>query len=252
MSTTATPARYYASRADGRYRVIDSQGERTEGTLYVSTHASRAKAEEKAAALNAAEPWGTPEVPPMRECADDTCCGEEAPLLSSADRVAAATAPRPVPMGAAVVAAASPAAAVGTTRTEDGAVVLASGLVEGTPAADAAEAAESARLDAELGITPAAAEEETQAYRIGKVLREWTLATGAPSALVEHITGRNVCYDGTATLRLTAEWAEELSGFATALENAALSGADEVPVAMRAPAVRAARASRTTLGKLFA
>lgn len=63
----------------------------------------------------------------------------------------------PTAAGRALVGAVSPAAAAGTTRTADGAVVLPSGLVEGSPEADAAEAAASARLDAELGITPPAA-----------------------------------------------------------------------------------------------
>lgn len=48
----------------------------------------------------------------------------------------------------ALVAAISPAAAAGTTHTQDGAVVLASGLVEGSPEANAAEAAESAAYEA--------------------------------------------------------------------------------------------------------
>jgi hypothetical protein len=57
----APAARYYASRADGRYRVIDgaiidaAPDGLTPGAAYVSTHASRAKAEERAAQLNAAE-----------------------------------------------------------------------------------------------------------------------------------------------------------------------------------------------------
>jgi hypothetical protein len=99
--------------------------------------------------------------------------------------------------------------------------------------------------------TLAAVEAETKAYRIGKVLREFILAsvTPADSDLVAHIASRNVCYDGTATLRVTAKWAQELSWLATDLENAAVK--DDSRVAAKAPAIMAARSARKTLGNLF-
>lgn len=82
-------------------------------------------------------------------------------------------------------------------------------------------------------------EEETKAYRIGKLLRAFVLDHAAeyPAGLVAHIETRNVCYDGTSTLRLTASWAE-------ALINAASDMDTEAKVA--------ARAARRTLYALFA
>jgi hypothetical protein len=58
-ATPATAARFYAVRAEGRYRVIDGdlidarQDGDAPGSAYVAVCASRAKAEEKAAKLNA-------------------------------------------------------------------------------------------------------------------------------------------------------------------------------------------------------
>jgi len=60
-AATATPARFYAARADGRYRVIDGavidarEDGDAPGAAYVATCSSRAKAEAKAAQLNAEE-----------------------------------------------------------------------------------------------------------------------------------------------------------------------------------------------------
>lgn len=252
MSTTTTaPARYYAARADGRYRVIDGrlidarQDGDAPGAAYVSTHSSRAKAEAKAAALNAAEPWGTPEVPPMRECADDTCCGETGPAdarQERADELAEAVAAGEVDFDTAVAellggAAASPAVVREVPRTE------VEDRVEASMARAAAKKADEAT---------APAEEETKAYRIGKVLDEWITAHAAdyPADLVGYIAGRNLCYDGTRTLRVTPAWVEALSAVATDVENAALG--EGMDAALRAPAVRASRAARATLGKLFA
>lgn len=45
---------------------------------------------------------------------------------------------------------------------------LPSGLLEGSPAANAAEAAESARLDRELGLTPPTPQERAAAVRRGE------------------------------------------------------------------------------------
>jgi hypothetical protein len=96
---------------------------------------------------------------------------------------------------------------------------------------------------------------EHRPYRIGKVLREFVLAAEEgtyPAALVEHIAGRNVCYDGTATLRICAPEAERLIDAAGDLEVAVKGEDSPVPAAQRAPAVMAARAARRTLHKLFA
>lgn len=206
MSTaTATAPRFYAARAEGRYRVIDGHlvDARTDGdapgSAYVAVCASRAKAEEKAAKLNA----------------EATITQAEAFLADQEE-----------------------------ARRQE---------------AIAAQAAEDAKVAEAAAVVPAAkpakAKDDTVAYRIGKILREWVLANEAryAPALVEHIKGRNVCYDDTATLRLSAAWAAELSAAATDVENAALSGPDEaqMPVAQRAPAVMAARAARKGLAKLF-
>lgn len=51
MNATLTPARYAAARINGRYRVIDTT--LPEGANIVGTRASKAKAEEAAATLNA-------------------------------------------------------------------------------------------------------------------------------------------------------------------------------------------------------
>jgi hypothetical protein len=89
------------------------------------------------------------------------------------------------------------------------------------------------------GAPAAPAAEETRAYRIGKLLRTWVLARGADSydaALVAHITGANVCYDGTSTLRLTPRWAEVLVDAASDMDREHKA---------------AARAARRTLYALF-
>jgi hypothetical protein len=242
--------RFYAARAEGRYRVIDGdlidarQDGDAPGTAYVATCASRAKAEEKAAALNAelaAEDALTAAINRGDEAGADNARAElaatyEAQGETPADAAALAAADT----GAAIVAAVSPAAAKGVTRTEDGAVVLASGLVEGSAEANAAEAAESARFEAAHAAKP---EADTKAYRIGKVLREYVLgadATAAPS-LVAHIASRNVCYDGTATLRLSFADAAVLAQMAADLEKTAT-----------APwATMAARSAQKTLRNLF-
>lgn len=271
MTATATASpRFYAVRAEGRYRVIDGdlidarQDGDAPGTAYVATCSSRAKAEEKAAKLNAeseeAEMVGT--FGPRRE--DSPADARQADAKLAAEMVAAGTvsfedAAAALLTGTSVLAAVSPAAAKGTTRTETGAVVLASGLVEGSEEANAAEAAEMARLEKAMAKqapakpAPAKAASDTQAWRIGKLLREWVLAhpRDTDAVLVDHIATRNVCYDGTATLRVSAQWVEELSAAATALENAATGTEATVEAALRAPSVRAARASRTGLAKLF-
>jgi hypothetical protein len=183
----ATPARYFATRSAGRYRVFDRT---SESCTAIAVCASRAKAEEKAAKLNA------------------EATAEEVPVTGDAVRTSPVFAPL------------SEAARETIARN-----------------ADAAQA-------------PAAKPEaDTKAYRIGKILREWVTedTSRISSALGAHIASRNVCYDGTATLRLTAVWAEELSAAATELENAALSGEFQT----KAPAVMAARAARKGLAKLF-
>jgi hypothetical protein len=186
--------RFYAARAEGRYRVIDGdlidarQDGDAPGTAYVAVCASRAKAEEKADRLN------------LR-------AAEEAEAAELAARDAADA---------------------------------------------AAEVARKAAWDAREAERVAAAEapaEETKAYRVGKVLREWVLANDADSDLAAHIKGRNVCYDGTATLRVTAKWAQELSWLATDLENAAIKG--DARVTAKAPAIMAARAAQKTVANLF-
>jgi hypothetical protein len=98
---------------------------------------------------------------------------------------------------------------------------------------------------------PAKAGDATVAYRIGKVLREWILANDADSDLAAHIASRNVCYDGTATVRVTAKWAQELSWLATDLENAAVKGDARIAATAKAPSIMAARAARKTLSNLF-
>jgi hypothetical protein len=110
------------------------------------------------------------------------------------------------------------------------------------PAAEAVTEAPApaAVVTEEAPAAPAAT--DTKAYRIGKLLREYVLAHAASdelrvsSALVAHVASRNVCYDGTATLRLTPAWAEEL-----------INAASE----MDAEAKAAARAARRTLYALF-
>lgn len=97
-------------------------------------------------------------------------------------------------------------------------------------------------LSVEVTATPAA-EATTKAYRIGKLLREFVLAGddnghhAVSAALRDHVASRNVCYDGTATLRLTPAFAEEL-----------INAASE----MDAEAKAAARAARRVLYALFA
>ena len=111
------------------------------------------------------------------------------------------------------------------------------------PAAPAAEVAplEVVTLDGEeLTVEVTATEVATKAYRIGKLLRTWVLARGADSydaALVAHITAANECYDGTATLRLTAAWSEVLINAAADMDREHKA---------------AARAARRTLYALFA
>jgi hypothetical protein len=105
-----------------------------------------------------------------------------------------------------------------------------------TVVAPAAEPAPAPEVTEE---TPAAAE-ETKAYRIGKLLRTWVLHDRNGSydpALVAHIDAANVCYDGTATLRLTPRWAEIL-----------VDAASDMDAEHKA----AARAARRTLYALFA
>lgn len=95
----------------------------------------------------------------------------------------------------------------------------------------------------ELSVEVTATEATTKAYRIGKLLREFVLAGddnghhAVSAALRDHVASRNVCYDGTATLRLTPAFAEEL-----------INAASE----MDAEAKAAARAARRTLYALFA
>jgi hypothetical protein len=111
------------------------------------------------------------------------------------------------------------------------------------PAAEAVAAETPAEATVVTEDAPAApAVAETKAYRIGKLLREFVLASDddghhqVSAALVEHVASRNVCYDGTATLRLTPAFAEELINAASAMD---------------AEAKAAARAARRTLYALF-
>lgn len=275
MTATISP-RYYATRSAGRYRVIDTQATGGNGIVC----ASKAKAEEKAAKLNAEaaaeqaafaeelaadkavmeESWGIPPVPPM-VAAEDALTdainrGDEAGAdLHRAELVELEDSPADARQANATLAAEMVAA--GTVSFEDAAAAL----LTGTPVEAKLDAARDAALAPQRAARAAGVEgfakpaADTQAWRIGKLLREFILegapATAASSALVEHISSRNVCYDGTATLRVTAAWAEELSAAATALENAATGEKATVEAALRAPSVRAARASRTGLAKLF-
>jgi hypothetical protein len=112
----------------------------------------------------------------------------------------------------AVVAAVSPAAAQGTTRTEEGAVVLASGLVEGSPEANAAEQAEAAaferkvervalgtvkeRKPAAKAVKVKAPKEEAPAptSQIGKGVVRFTLTTEA-AGTVAYTSGSQINRD---------------------------------------------------------
>jgi hypothetical protein len=213
MTATTAAARFIAVRAEGRYRVQDTLAAANDGPLYVAVTASKAKAEEKAAKLNAAEP-----VPFTAE--------ENAALAAAeADELAAAQA----------------AVDAEEAAREERAAMQADIIARSTELAAAVAPA----------AKPAKAKDDTVAYRIGKVLREWVLANDADSELAAYIITRNVCYDGTATLRVTAKCAQELSWLATDLENAAVKGDTRIAAAAKAPSIMAARAARKTLGNLF-
>lgn len=266
MNATTTAPRYFATRTAGRYRVFDTQGA-TE--VEVAVCSSKAKAQEKADKLNAADLDAR-----LAAAADAAEAQAEDTLVEAVNRgdeagadnaraaldtlVGRPTAKRSLEELSAAVAEESPAdarseratalaeqVAAGELSFDDAAAEL----LTGRPVAKPVEVM-AAAVAAKVAAKPA-----TAAYRIGKVLREFILTqvTPADSELVAHIVGRNVCYDGTATLRVTPEWVAELSAFATALENDALSGEKSTLAAsLRAPAVNAARGARKTLGALFA
>jgi hypothetical protein len=121
-------------------------------------------------------------------------------------------------------------------------------------AADVAQVREVPRTEVEDRVEAAmTAEVPVKSWRIGKVLRDFILANEADydTALVLHMRDRNVCYDGTSTLRLSPAWARGLSAAATDLEDAAVSGDARIATTLRAPSVNAARAARKGLAKLF-
>jgi hypothetical protein len=256
-ATTATAPRFVGVRAEGRYRVQDTlTGE------YVAICASKAKAAYAAERLNAQEAAEATAAAPVDRAAQaiEDARAHLAAHPELVDEELAAELAEESPADARSARAAELAEAVAAGEVSFDAA--AAELLGGAPVAPLAVVAldgeettvETTATPAAKPAKPAKKDDSTRAYRVGKVLREWVLSrvTPADSALVEHITGRNVCYDGTATLRLTAEWAEELSGHATDLENAAMS-ADEnpVPVALRAPSIMAARAAQKGLAKLF-
>jgi hypothetical protein len=219
MTATATTApRFVGVRAEGRYRVQDTlTGE------YVAICASKAKAAYAAERLNAQEAEATPFTAEENAAlaADEAAweAQQDAPAVDRAQQ------------------------AIDDARAH---------LAAHPELVDPADEELAAALQVTTGANelPAEMVHEHRAYRIGKVLREFVLAAEKetyPAALVEHIASRNVCYDGTATLRLCFIDATDLSRAATDLENAALSGEFQA----KAPAVMAARAARKSLAKLF-
>jgi chemotaxis protein histidine kinase CheA len=260
-ATTATAPRYFAARAAGRYRVVDSFGfvGQDDGSYVaatVATCASKAKAEEKAAKLSEefaarqaeATPFTAEENAALAAAeADELAAAQAAVDAEEAAREAAYEAAQqeesPADARQERAAELADAVAAGAVSFDAAAAELLGGAPVETPAAKPVE-----KMAAAVAAKNAT-KDDTVAYRIGKVLREWVLANDADSDLAAHITTRNVCYDGTATLRLTAKWAQELGWLATDLENAAIRG--DARVAAKAPAVMAARAARKGLDRLF-
>lgn len=186
MTETATTDRYYAARQDGRYRVLS----KATGQI-IATLASKTKAEEKAAKLNAEEPWGTPEVPPMVECADDTCCGEPAAHLS------------PEPFTAQLQAEASAKRGLSPE-----AVAVAAAALDEVTMATPDEAA--AQLAAEA----------TRPFTVGGRLAEAAInaASLADGTLAAKLADRKATKDGTRRVHLTFIEAAALTQVAKNLE----------------------------------
>jgi hypothetical protein len=238
--------RYSVARISGRYRVVDNGGA---VLVTVSSKAAGQKWIDRKVqdAADAAEA-ATAERETRRQEAIAAQAAEDATV---AEAIAAAV-PEEASADARQARAAELAEAVAAGDVSFDAA--AAELLGGAPVAPLAVVTlDGQETTVEATATPAAkpakAKDDTVAYRIGKILREWVLANEAryAPALVEHIKGRNVCYDDTATLRLSAAWAAELSAAATDVENAALSGEFQA----KAPAVMAARAARKGLAKLF-
>jgi hypothetical protein len=177
--------------------------------------------------------------------------------------------PRVTTVPAELAVIAERAAALDALPTEEDtqeAVVLPSGLTEGSPEADAAEAAESARLDAELGVTPAVAgwnnphakapavlpsqarkearpaaprgrkvEPNTRALWVARELVAIILDSTDPAhaVIVRKLSAVIPNNRGGRTIRLTEAEAELLSGIATEIETAVLSEDVEVDGAGR-------------------
>lgn len=209
--------RFYATRANGRYRVVDGdlidarQDGDAPGTAYVATCSSRAKAEEKAAALNdaaaaAAHPGADlgPVVADTVEAAGGAVRPSGWAEREVEEAAAKADAAKADALAAdAILAAVSPAAAKGVTRTEDGAVILASGLVEGSPEANAAERAEADAFEAIL------AAEKTRAVRFhgrvgGLLLGALAVADGPAAPILARLAAAKILTDGGRSIPTTA------------------------------------------------
>jgi hypothetical protein len=247
-AATIETGRYHVARVSGRYRVLDNGG------AILVTVASKA----------AGQKWIDRKVQDAVDMAEQAVAERDrlaAVRAAKAEDALVAAVNRGDEAGAdnarAELAAAEQAPA---DAREERATELADAVAAGAVSFDAAvsellgarvetPAAKPVEKMAAAVAAKKAAKDDTVAYRIGKVLREFVLANAAgyAPALVEHIKGRNVCYDGTATLRLTVAWVAELSAAATDLENAALAGEFQA----KAPAVMAARAARKGLAKLF-
>lgn len=208
---TAAP-RFFTARSAGRYRVFEVLADGTE--IERAVVASKAKGAEKVAKLEA-------EAAPTAPLEVVTLDGEETSVEVTATPAKKGPSPEAV------------AKAVKQLQEEL------------TANADAIGAVLSEPLPGEETPAPAAKpESDTKAYRIGKVLRDFILEHPADydAIVVDHLATRNVCYDGTATLRVSFQAAAELTKAAKDLEASAT-----------APwALMAARSAQKTLAKLFA
>ena len=206
-AATATAARFTAARIDGRYRVLD-----TELGIPVVTCASKAKAEEKAAAMNAATPVA--EVGPERIA---EMVQEEAAFRAAVGITAPVTAPEEPSAPLAVV----------TLDGEETSVE-----VTATPVRSAAAAWTNPHAKTPAALPEKAAKKtggrkadpDTRAMWIVVKLAAIMLEDADPAhaSIVRKLRAATPNGQGGRTVRLTREEAVTVAAIATEIETAAL------------------------------